>query len=268
VNIPDQYAVMGNPIQHSLSPLVHQLFAAQTRQLLQYKPILVEPENFAADVTQFQLSGGKGLNITAPFKLAAFKLVNQHTERAAQCQSVNTIKFLADGSSMGDSTDGFGLINDFKNRAILVKNRHILLFGAGGAIRSVLPALLAQCPARVILTNRSVEKARDLVKEFSPSRLEMLDFTALKHIPFDLVINGTSPGLSEWPGLTLNIHAVGYDLIYGKTITFFQQHMQNLGAKYIFNGLGMLVEQAAEAFYFWRGIRPETKNVISSLSVL
>jgi shikimate dehydrogenase len=270
----DQYGIMGSPIHHSLSPCVHKHFALQVQHTISYLPLLVEPDNFAKAVSCFEAQKGKGLNITAPFKTEAYQLVDHWTPRAAETKSVNTIRFNADGSRTGDNTDGEGLLKDLKNnQALQIQAKNILILGAGGAVRSVLTTLLNERPARIVVSNRTHAKALALTEEFAVGdTLQALEHSQLQPLTFDLVINGTSPSWDKkaliWPAFGLTPNACCYDMVYGKALTAFLEHSQSLGASVCVNGLGMLVEQAAESFYFWRGVRPNTKNVISSLSAL
>ncbi len=270
----DQYGIMGSPIHHSLSPCVHKHFALQVQHSISYLPLLVDPDNFAKALSYFEAQKGKGLNITAPFKAEAYHLVDDWTPRAAETKSVNTIRFNADGSRTGDNTDGDGLLKDLKNNlGLQIQAKNVLILGAGGAVRSVLKALLNEQPAQIIISNRTHSKAQALAEEFDAgATLQALEAAQLQSLSFDLVINGTSPSWDKkamiWPTLSLNPQACCYDMVYGKALTPFLEHCQSQGATACVNGLGMLVEQAAESFYFWRGVRPNTKNVISSLSIL
>jgi shikimate dehydrogenase len=266
----DQYAVMGNPIHHSLSPTVHQLFAKQTHQMLSYQAILVQPDQLATAITDFAASNGKGLNITAPFKTEAYTLVDHLTARAARAKAVNTIRFNPDGSRTGDNTDGAGLTTDLVfNQKVKINGTTILILGAGGAVRGILNELIENNPANIIIANRTFHKAQVLVNEFAlDPRLKAHVLADLNNLSFDLVINATTPDFSLWPSFSLTTSACCYDLRYADRTTSFLEHGLQLGASICRDGLGMLVEQAAESFYFWRGIRPDTKNVLSSLRIL
>jgi shikimate dehydrogenase len=270
----DQYGIMGSPIHHSLSPYVHKHFALQVQHSISYLPLLVEPDNFAKALSCFESQKGKGLNITAPFKTEAYHLVDYWTPRAAETKSVNTIRFNADGSRTGDNTDGAGLLKDLKtNQSMQIQAKNVLILGAGGAVRSVLRALLNEQPACIVIANRTHSRAQALAEEFAAGGcLKAQELSQLNQFPFDLVINGTSPSWDKntlvWPSFSLNPDACCYDMVYAKALTSFLEYSQFQGAAICLNGLGMLVEQAAESFYFWRGVRPNTKNVLSSLSVL
>ncbi len=267
----DEYAVMGNPIAHSKSPRIHGLFAEQTGEAMHYMAIQVDPGGFAQAVGNFVASGGKGLNITVPFKQEAWQLVNRRSERAERAGAVNTIKIEND-KLYGDNTDGIGLVNDLvRNNHVTLKQKHVLLMGAGGAARGVLEPLLAQDPERLVIANRTESRARDLAREFSDLGVVQgcgYDQTLAAH-QFDVLINATAASLQgELPPLPEGLLANAcccYDMMYGAESTPFMQWAEHHGAGTILDGLGMLVEQAAESFALWRGIRPETLPVITAL---
>jgi len=265
----DDYAVMGNPIAHSKSPRIHSLFAEQTGEPVHYQAIQVDPGGFSQAVGNFDANGGKGLNITVPFKQEAWELVTERSERAERAGAVNTIKFI-DGKIFGDNTDGVGLVNDLLNQQIAIKDKRVLLMGAGGAARGVLAPLLAQQPAQLVIVNRTVERAEDLAEQFSDlGKLEGCGYDDLEDRQFDLVINATAASLQgELPPLPDSLladDACCYDMMYGAEPTTFMQWATQHGAGKVMDGLGMLVEQAAESFYIWRGVRPETQPVIAQL---
>ena len=265
----DHYAVIGNPISHSKSPLIHAEFARQTGQDMEYAALLAPLEDFAATVAQFRGDGGKGLNITVPFKQEAWKLANCLTERARLAEAVNTLKFETDGALLGDNTDGAGLVRDIReNLGIAIAGKRVLLMGAGGAARGVLLPLLEQQPAALFIANRTAAKALELAQQFDGKGvLAGGGYADLAGRAFDLVINATSSSLAgELPPLPPGVFAPGalaYDMMYGKGLTPFLRFAQEQGAARLADGLGMLVEQAAEAFYLWRGVRPETAPVIA-----
>lgn len=263
------YGVFGNPIAHSKSPLIHRLFAEQTAQKISYKPLLAPLDGFAAAVAEF-FNTGSGANVTVPFKEQAFALADQLSARAQRAKAVNTLKKLADGSLLGDNTDGAGLVNDLLNNHVPMADKSILILGAGGAVRGILEPLLAQNPAEVCIVNRTVEKAEQLAKEFA----DLGSMTACGYdwidAPVDIIINGTSASLSgELPPLADTLVKAGdtvcYDMMYGKQTTVFNQWAQQQGAARTLDGLGMLVEQAAEAFYLWTGVRPDSAAVLKEL---
>jgi len=265
-----QYAVMGNPIAHSRSPRIHSLFAAQTGEPVQYTAIQVDPGGFKQAVGNFQASGGKGLNITVPFKREAWALVDTRSERAERAGAVNTIKFEND-RRLGDNTDGIGLVNDLlQNHGIAINARRVLLMGAGGAARGVLAPLLLQQPAHLVIANRTADTARELAASFADlGTVHGSSYAQLAEQQFDLIINATAASLQgEVPPLPEDILAANgqcYDMMYAEQPTAFMRWAESQGAGTILDGLGMLVGQAAESFYLWRGVRPETQTVIATL---
>jgi shikimate dehydrogenase len=266
----DSYAVMGNPITHSKSPLIHSLFAEQTRQKMQYTAIHVDLGGFEQAVGNFNASGGKGLNITVPFKQEAFAVVTAISDRAKRAGAVNTIKFESK-EIFGDNTDGIGLVNDLQHNLHLdLKDQRILLMGAGGAARGVIAPLLETHPAMLVIANRTPDKAVALAKAFGDlGYVQGCGYSQLAELQFDLVINATAASLQgEVPTLPdelLAEHAVCYDMMYGAKPTAFMAWAAVHGAANSVDGLGMLVEQAAESFYLWRGVRPETPPVIAAV---
>lgn len=267
----DRYAVMGNPIAHSKSPEIHRQFALQTGQQLSYEALLVAPDDFAEAVARFQSEGGKGLNITVPFKQEAWALIEDRTTRAEQAGAVNTIIFQDDGHRRADNTDGVGLVRDLtENHGIVLRRKRLLVLGAGGAVRGVLAPLLACEPAALVIANRTASRAQALAERFaSLGPVTGCGFDALAGDSFDVVINGTAASLQgEVPPLPDDLLAPGgscYDMMYSADATAFQRWAREHGASQAIDGLGMLVEQAAEAFYLWRGVRPETAPVIARL---
>jgi shikimate dehydrogenase len=272
---PDQYAVIGNPVAHSKSPEIHAAFARQTSQAIVYKRIFCEIGHFAETVRAFAAAGGKGLNITVPFKHEAFEFATRRCARAEQAGAVNVLAFGDDGSGngvLGDNTDGAGLVRDISvNLHHELRGKNILLLGAGGASFGVVGPLLDEAPRCLAIANRTVSKAEALVRRFAKHAaaggLTASSYAALAGKPFDVVINATSAGLSgDMPALPHSLFAPGalaYDMVYGKTTPF----MQFAGAHgaTVADGLGMLVEQAAESFLIWRGIRPETAPVMAAM---
>ncbi len=266
----EDYAVMGNPISHSKSPSIHTLFAEETQQSILYTAIQVDLGGFKQAVGNFVASGGKGLNITVPFKQEAWELVNQRSERAERAGAVNTIK-IEDDILFGDNTDGVGLVNDLTlNHAIELKDKNILLMGAGGAARGVLIPLLKQNPEFLFIANRTPDKAKDLADDFSDAgNIRGGGYDALIDLKFDVVINATAASLQgdlpPLPDTLLNENASCYDMMYSAKPTPFMQWADEYNAINVLDGLGMLVEQAAESFYIWRGVKPETTTVIEKL---
>jgi len=275
VTPPEQvarYAVVGNPITHSLSPQIHSSFAAQTGQALSYRAIELPLEGFAPGIRELQNRGFAGVNVTLPFKGEARDLCNSLSARAERAGAVNTISFETDGSIAGDNTDGLGLTRDLRdNLGIEIKQREILLLGAGGAVRGVLDPLLALSPARLTIANRTPAKASQLARDFTNRGIvEASAFDALGDRGFDLIINGTAAGLNDEvpaiPETVLQRHTVCYDMMYNvETATAFVGWARARGVARACDGLGMLVEQAAAAFEIWRGIKPDSATVIKSL---
>ncbi len=267
----DQYAVMGNPIDHSKSPAIHTDFASQTKQSLQYSAIQVKEEDFDNAVQGFFSHQGKGLNITVPLKLKAWELAKIHSDDALISGAVNTLFVDKDGVLNGHNTDGLGLVRDIlQNHFGKLLDKSILVLGAGGASRGILPSLLRENPGRITIANRTLEKASELATIFSDHGLiDACGFDELPGQHFDLVINASSASLAgQLPPLPDDLlfpNAWCYDLMYAKAETVFCEWGRKAGAQKSLDGLGMLVEQAAESFYIWRGIRPETAQIIAKL---
>ncbi|MGK0297822.1 MAG: shikimate dehydrogenase [Gammaproteobacteria bacterium] len=267
----DNYAVMGNPIIHSKSPAIHLAFAHQTGQILNYQSIYVPVGKFDSAIRLFQELGGKGLNITLPFKHDAHNLSVNMTQRAKTAAAVNTIKFNEDGVIEGDNTDGAGLVRDLQRNSIQVVDKRILILGAGGAVSGILSPLLEQQPESITIANRTLVKAEALVSlHHTATNLIASGLSELEELgSFDVVINATSSGLNDelpvLPSSIIDEGSICYDMVYGIAETVFVSWSKSLGAKVALDGLGMLVEQAAESFYIWRGIRPDTVPVIEML---
>lgn len=269
--ISDHYAVFGSPIQHSKSPRIHQLFAQQTAQTLTYIAQEVSADDFPATARAFFAQGGKGLNCTVPLKELAWQFADQLTERASFAKAVNTLALQVDGRILGDNTDGIGLVTDLTvNHCISLTEQRVLILGAGGATRGILSPLLALNPAQLVIANRTVAKAQQLAEEFSDlasiSGCGFADLTT----SFDVIINATAASLSnELPPLAEYLLAANgccYDLAYSNQATAFVRWGHHHHARISVDGLGMLVEQAAQAFYGWRGVRPQTEPVIALLN--
>ncbi|MCY1391211.1 Shikimate dehydrogenase (NADP(+)) [compost metagenome] len=266
----DRYVVFGNPIGHSKSPLIHRLFAEQTGQQLDYSALLAPLDDFTAFARAF-FQQGRGANVTVPFKEEAFHLADSLTPRAQRAGAVNTLSKLADGSLQGDNTDGAGLVRDLTvNAGTSLTGKRILLLGAGGAVRGVLEPLLAEKPSSLVIANRTVEKAEMLAELFGDlGPVSASGFNWLAE-PVDLIINATSASLAgELPPINASLiqpgHTVCYDMMYGKEPTPFCAWASEHRAARVFDGLGMLAEQAAEAFFIWRGVRPDTAPVLAEL---
>ena len=267
----DQYAVFGNPIKHSYSPIIHKEFASQTKQKLNYKRELVPIESFAASVDKFFRGGGLGLNVTLPFKTEAHDYADILTDRALLAGAANVLSRMPNGDICGDNSDGIGLITDIKtNLGWKIRSKRVLVLGAGGAVRGVLKPLLQEYPRSVVIANRTVKKAEALVKAFQDQfEISVCGYDNLCSRSFDLIINGTSAGLLEkglrLPDRILSTENIAcYDMMYGEIQSAFLDWAVTRGAD-IADGLGMLVEQAAESFFIWRGVRPQTEPVIKLL---
>jgi shikimate dehydrogenase len=260
----DRYAVIGHPVAHSRSPWIHERFARATGQDMEYGRIDAPADGFAAAVERFRKAGGKGLNVTLPFKEAAFGYCADTSERARVARAVNTLTL---GETVfGDNTDGPGLVRDIEaNQGYGLRGRAVLLLGAGGAARGAVGALLGACIARLTIANRTVERARTLAARFPPA--SACGFAELAGQRFDLVVNATSAGLQDAalplpPGI-FAAGALAYEMVYGRDTPFLVQ-ARAAGARGC-DGLGMLVEQAAESFLLWRGVRPDTHAVLAEL---
>jgi shikimate dehydrogenase len=271
VSACDYYAVMGNPIAHTKSPLIHRLFAQQTGEKLQYDALLVSRDGFAQAVALFLMKGGKGLNVTVPFKQEAWEIADELSDRARRAGAVNTLVVNEHGNLFGDNTDGVGLVRDLtQNLGMHLHGKTVVILGAGGAARGVLPPLLEQQPAAMHIANRTVARATELARSFAD--LGKLSSSGFDDIPlqhYDLIINATAAGLHnetpELPDGTIQPDTWCYDLIYGSAPTAFMRYAQRSGSRHTFDGLGMLVEQAAESFRLWRGVMPKTAPVIAAL---
>jgi shikimate dehydrogenase len=265
----DKYAVIGNPIAHSKSPLIHKMFSEQTGQDISYDAIESPLDGFAATVERLRRDGYKGCNVTVPFKFEAFGMCVQRTGRAREAQAANTLLFQDNGEIWGDNTDGAGLIADIEqNLGFKLMFKDALLMGAGGAARGVLHPLF-NAGVGIVIANRTVEKARDMTAEFEGAgTVYARRYAELVGKKFDLVINATSSSLADdlppLPDGLFKPGALAYDMMYGRD-TPFLQFARVQGAAIVSDGLGMLVEQAAEAFYKWRGVRPDTRPVIEEL---
>jgi shikimate dehydrogenase len=271
----DRYAVVGNPVAHSKSPIIHGAFAQQTGHDIDYGRLLSPLDDFVGTVARFRADGGKGVNVTVPFKLEAFAMATHHSRRARLAQACNCLRFDAD-DIFGDNTDGNGIVTDIEsNLSVPLKGKRVLVMGAGGAVQGVLGPILDCAPAQVVVANRTVEKAERLVDYFlaqsayTGHTFSASGYSALTHAQFDIVINGTSASLNdalpELPRGVFGARSLAYDMMYGKGLTPFLKLAEAQGAAMLADGLGMLVEQAAESFLVWRGIRPDTAPVIAML---
>jgi shikimate dehydrogenase len=269
----DRYGVMGYPVSHSRSPVIHRLFAMQTGQHMQYELLQVSPEKLETAVRQFQRTGGKGLNITVPHKRAVVQLVDQISERASTAGAVNTLTFKG-GEIHGDNTDGIGLLRDLGvNLGLQLQGANILILGAGGATRGIVGPLLQMQPRSLLIANRTLDKAQIIADHFatygpvSACRFDMVPVGE----PYDLVINATSAGvrgeMPPYPEAAVSEETFCYDLSYGLNVTPFRNWARELGAASSVMGWGMLVEQAAESFEIWRGVRPDTVPVLKQMHI-
>lgn len=267
----DRYAVIGHPVAHSKSPAIHAAFAAQTGQDMTYEALPAPLDAFAATVAQFRAAGGRGLNITVPFKEEAWRLADRLTTRAQLAGAVNT--FVVGDDLLGDNTDGAGLVRDLLCQGGRIDGARVLLLGAGGAARGVVLPLLEAGAARLFIANRTADKARLLHAHFSGHDLRGAlgsgGWNDASDLPYDIVVNATSASLSdEAPPLPGGLYAPGslaYDMVYGRGLTAWLKQAREQGAARLADGLGMLVEQAAEAFALWRGVRPDTAPVRAQL---
>lgn len=268
---PDQYGVIGHPIAHSWSPFIHGLFARQTEQAMVYRRFDVPPAKFRRHVMHFFLHGGRGLNVTLPHKLAAAGLANELTPRAERAGAVNTLMMQGENEILGDNTDGEGLVRDLQdNCGLTIAGTRILILGAGGAARGVLDPLLALGPSEIVIANRTAARASTLAREFAEfGNLIGCGFDSALLTDFDLIINATSASTEgDSPVITPSLvsgRTVCYDLAYSKEKTPFVRWAESHGCARALQGWGMLVEQAAESFSVWRGIRPQTAPVLQAL---
>ncbi len=275
----DKYAVIGNPIAHSKSPQIHSYFAQQAEEQMMYEALLSPIDTFEETVKQFIKGNGKGLNVTVPFKQEAFELANELSDYAENAGAVNTLVFRDDGSIYGTNTDGIGLVRDLvENHQSLIKDKRILLLGAGGAVRGVMQPLLMQMPQQIFIANRTPERAielasdmKHLTRQDNKTESCLLAGGGFADITgeFDLIINGTAASLQGiMPPISESCLASGvhcYDMMYGGRPTAFENWCEDQGAAKVMNGLGMLVEQAAESFSIWRGKMPDTKPVLEAM---
>jgi shikimate dehydrogenase len=270
----DRYAVIGNPIAHSKSPAIHAQFAQQTGEHMVYERVLAPVDGFVAAVREFVDAGGRGMNVTVPFKLDAHALADRLSPRAAAAGAVNTLRFDADGI-FGDNTDGFGLVRDIEvNLGVPLAGARVLLLGAGGAARGAVLPMLQRGPRELTIVNRTAAKAEALLAQFAEAARDagcMLTGggpQAIERRAYDVVVNATAGSLDaalpECDDRAFGENTLAYDMMYGAQPTVFMRHAQSLGARAA-DGLGMLVEQAAESFYVWRGVRPDSAPVLAAL---
>jgi shikimate dehydrogenase len=271
----DRYAVIGNPVAHSKSPAIHARFAEQTDEAITYERRLAPLDGFVASVREFIAEGGRGLNVTVPFKLEAHALATSLSPRAAAAGAVNTLRFEADGGIYGDNTDGVGLVRDIEeNLGVSLAGKRILLLGAGGAARGAVLPLLEAAPVSLTIVNRTAAKAEALAGQFAQAAHDTRCVLAgggpdcVAREAYDVIINATAGSLDaslpECDPAAFGPGTLAYDMMYGAELTVFMQHASVLGARAA-DGLGMLVGQAAESFFVWRGVRPESAPVLAEL---
>jgi shikimate dehydrogenase len=268
----DQYGVVGHPVAHSLSPFIHAMFARQTGQAMSYRLFDVAPEQLDERIAAFFAEGGRGLNITLPYKVAAVARANELTRRAQHAGAINTLAMRQDGTILGDNTDGVGLTQDLcVNQRVVLTRRRVLIIGAGGAARGVIAPLLGLEPEVIVIANRTADRAKALATAFAQlGNVQGVGFRYIAGGAFDLVINATSASLtSEIPDVPVAVigpDTFCYDMAYGKGDTAFVRWCLELGCRAAVPGWGMLVEQAAESFRIWHGVRPLTGPVLAALT--
>jgi len=268
---PDQYGVVGHPIAHSWSPFIHGMFARQTGEQLVYRLHDVKPADFRAYVLEFFSRGGRGLNVTVPHKVAAAELANELTPRAERATAVNTLAIQRDNRILGDNTDGAGLVHDLRdNLSVNLAGRRVLIVGAGGATRGVVAPLLVLRPAELVISNRTAERAHAFAADFKDiGNVRGCGFDDMGDAAYDVIINATSASLAgEVPAIPTNVikgESLCYDMAYSKGDTPFLKWARETGCAHAVQGWGMLVEQAAESFQLWRGVRPQTRPVLEAL---
>lgn len=266
----DQYVLAGNPVAHSKSPQIHAAFAKATGQDMDYGKLLIPVDDFKEGVAAFLAQGGKGLNVTVPFKEDAWKIADIRSERATLAGAVNTLYVNEQGQLCADNTDGFGIVTDItKNYGVDLTGKRILMMGAGGAVRGAILPFLDEKPAEIVIANRTVLKAQDLADTFAEYGLVSASAYEDLNGYFDVIVNGTSASLNGtvpvMPDGLVDANSLCYDMMYGAEPTTFLRWAQAQGVNKCVDGLGMLVEQAAESFYIWRGVRPETAEVTRSI---
>lgn len=265
----DRYAVIGNPVEHSKSPEIHELFADQTGEKISYEKIFAEENKFRQVVTEFFNNGGKGMNVTVPFKIDAWAFVDEHTDYAKHAVAVNTIHLNKNGNFFGANTDGIGLLRDLKKTYhIQIENKKILIVGAGGATQGIVEPLLNEGPAELCIANRTVIKAEVIATRFQNlGEIKTCPLTVIPKQKFDLILHATSIGLEnkniELPSEIVGPDTCCYDLLYSDQDTPFMKWAKNHNAGKVADGFGMLLEQAAESFYLWRGKRPDTSMALN-----
>jgi shikimate dehydrogenase len=267
-----RYAVVGNPIAQSKSPIIHTLFASATGESMSYERVLAPVDGFAQTIDRLRHEGFQGVNVTAPFKIEAFASATKRLDGAAQAGAANALRF--DGIDViAENFDGVGLVRDVQTNLLCsLANKRVLILGAGGATRGALQPIIATRPASVVIVNRDLDKARKLVNDVATtSGVEVCTYESMADTTFDVVFNATSASLfADCPAVPASAFSdcdLAYDLTYGKGMTPFLQRAKADGARRVADGVGMLVEQAAEAFFWWRGVRPDTREAIAAITV-
>ena len=269
----DKYAIIGNPVDHSLSPIIFQNFREQTQQVFHYLKIKAPVNNFVNVLKEFQKKGGKGVNITLPFKHEAYKFLNKLSLEAKEAQAVSALQFLNDGTMYGVNYDGLGLVQDLtRNHNITLTQKSILILGAGGATQGILGPLINIAPAQIVIVNRTASKAHELVSRFhSRGKLRGIGYDDFKPIYYDIIIHATSLGhqgkFPQLPNAIIGPRTCCYDLSYGRIAVPFLQWAKRRGTNKCFDGLGMLIEHNAALFYLWFGIYPNTSSILKKLNI-
>ncbi len=267
----DKYAVIGNPVEHSLSPVIHHAFAEQNHQAIDYSKIKAPLDGFVEAVKKFQREGGKGLNVTLPFKVEAYQLASKRSRAADEAKAASVLQLHADGTIYADNYDGLGLVQDLtRNHRVDLNQKRILIVGAGGAVQGILGALLDKAPAQLTIANRTADKARQLAQVFRlRGNVRGIGLEEIEASPYDVIIHATSLGhqqkLPSLPNGLITKNTCCYDLTYGRAAEPFLQWAKSQGATHCYDGLGMLVEHNAAVFYLWRGSYPDTEPVIRAL---
>ena len=268
----DRYALIGNPVAHSFSPRIHSLFAKHTGEDVAYELILAPRDGFTDAITTFANAGGKGVNVTLPFKNEAFQIADERSERATMAKAVNTLVFRSDGVVYADNTDGVGLVDDLRRLNCAIESRCLLIVGAGGACQGIIPALLKEQPKEIVIINRTPARAVAVAEHFAQfGPVIAREFSTIHQWTFDGVINATSASLDggtlDLPDALTGKLSWGYELAYAKQPTPFMRWLADRGVTAVYDGIGMLVAQAAASFELWRGVKPNVEKVLEELEL-